>query len=121
MNRTKFLARNKWRFARGQGYTGAALAIFNTVMLIRLTFGLNLGFILTILVGIGLASAIVFITWLVGYLDVKSKMVEYEQEYVTGELNPFMMEIDRKLNRLIEELEKKKYPNPKMLEDFGIG
>jgi hypothetical protein len=108
-NTVKFLAKNKWRFSRGQGYTGAALAIFNTVMLIRLTFGLNLGLFLTVLIGIGLAFGIVFITWLVGYIDVKSKMVAYEQEYVTGELNPFMMEMNRKLDSLLEE----KYANKK--------
>jgi hypothetical protein len=101
-NRVKFIAKNKWRFARGQGYTGAALGIFNTVMLVRLTFGLNLSFLYTVLFGIGLAFGIVFITWLVGYIDVKSHMVAYEQEYVTGELNPFMIEMDRKLNYLFE-------------------
>lgn len=107
-NITKFMAKNKWRFARGQGYTGATLAIFNTVMLLSLTFGLNLGFLYTVLLGIGLGFGIVFVTWLVGYLDVKSKMVAYEQEYVTGELNPFMMEMDRKLDFLLNQNKQEK-------------
>jgi hypothetical protein len=116
-NKTKFLAKNKWRFARGQTYTGSALAIFNTVMLIRLTFGLNFGIFYSILVGVGIATAIVFGTWLVGYLDVKSKMVAYEQEYVTGELNPFMMEMNSKLDR-IEKMVRENESEMRKLQTF---
>ena len=106
----RMLARNKWRYMRGVGYSGSALSIFNTVMLIRLSFGLNLGLFYIVLVGIGIALAIVLVTWLIGYLDVKSKMVAYEQEYVTGELNPFFMEMNKKLDLLLEELNAKHKP-----------
>jgi hypothetical protein len=120
-NIAKFFARNKWRYMRGAGYTGSALAIFNTVMLVRLTFNLNLNLIYMVVFGIGLAFGIISFTWLLGYMDVNSKMVAYEQDYITRELNPFFIEMDGKLNKLIEESEKKKERSSKMAEDFGIG
>lgn len=79
----KFLASNKYRLGRGQGYVSLFFWAFTTSNLIIINLK---DYVQVTLLGYFILStlgsiAVFFIVWLIGYLDDKLKILSAEQEF----------------------------------------